>query len=208
MRSRAEVECAGADECRDGARPRRTHRGTPPPDSGSRRDHRIQPARRPHRQPSLARVCFTHLRRRLAIARSIWRFASAFLSDSRLSWVCLPFATASSTLALPSLKYIRSGNERQPFSDALPGELVDLAAVQEQLPRPLRLVVEPVAEHVFRNLRADQPHLAVVDPGVGVFQVREARRGGSSPRCRPARGRTRPCRGSRTRAWRGGSGRC
>src|SRR5207245_2034819 len=41
------------------------------------------------------------------IAWRISRWASAFLSASRLSWNCLPCATASSTLARPRLKYSR-----------------------------------------------------------------------------------------------------
>src|SRR5262249_6597615 len=53
----------------------------------------------------------------------------------------------------------------------LAGELGDLALVQEELARPLGLVVELVAHRVFGDVAADQPHLAGVDLGVGVFQA-------------------------------------
>src|SRR6266508_5871006 len=43
-------------------------------------------------------------------------------------------------------------HEREAAFLSLGGELFDLAAVQEQLSRALRLVVEPVAERVFGNL--------------------------------------------------------
>ena len=37
----------------------------------------------------------------------------------------------------------------------------DLALVEEQLPRPARLMVEAVGLQIFRNIGVDQPDLAV-----------------------------------------------
>ena len=46
-------------------------------------------------------------------------------------------------------------------------QLVDLLLVQQQLARPLRLVVEAVGLQVFRNIGVDQPYLAVLGIGIG-----------------------------------------
>ena len=50
-------------------------------------------------------------------------------------------------------------------------QLVDLGAVEEELAGPLGLVVVAVAAFERRDVGADEPRLAALDPGVGVGQV-------------------------------------
>ncbi len=52
-----------------------------------------------------------------------------------------------------------------------PGELGDLRPMQQQLARAPRLMVVPVSLVVGRDVRADEPRLAVLDAGVGLRQV-------------------------------------
>ena len=63
-------------------------------------------------------------------ARAISRSASAFLCTSRLSCICLPRATAISTLARPSLKYRRSGTSVNPLR-RFAGKFLNLALVEQ-----------------------------------------------------------------------------
>src|SRR5258708_4813842 len=46
-------------------------------------------------------------------------------------------------------------------------QLVDLLPVQQQLARPLRLMVEAISLQIFRNISVDQPDLAVLGIGIG-----------------------------------------
>src|SRR4029079_8621833 len=50
-------------------------------------------------------------------------------------------------------------------------ELVDLRSPQQELPRPLRLVVVPIGLLERGDVRADEPRLVALDPRVGVRQV-------------------------------------
>ena len=55
-------------------------------------------------------------------------------------------------------------------------QLADLLAMQQQLARPARLVIEAVARGVFRDMGVDQPGLAACLGDVGLGDVRRARR--------------------------------
>ena len=50
-------------------------------------------------------------------------------------------------------------------------QLVDLALVQQQLARPLGLVIEAVGLTVLGDVRVDQPELAALHRGIGLGQV-------------------------------------
>src|SRR5439155_2039632 len=63
------------------------------------------------------------------------------------------------------------GHEREAALRRFGGELGDLTAVQQQLARPLRLVVQPIAHRVFRDIAAEQPDLAAFDLAVGIFET-------------------------------------
>src|SRR5262249_52440216 len=54
---------------------------------------------------------------------------------------------------------------------SLAGEASNLAAVQQQFARPLRLVIHAIPHRVFRDIAAQQPDLTAVDLGVGVLQA-------------------------------------
>ena len=111
-----------------------------------------------------------------------------------------PCATASSTFALPSLKYIRRGTSVSPFSSALPANLSISRRCSSSFRGRFGLWFSRLPIRVFGDLRPDQPHLAVVDAGVGVFEVRvpvaQALHLGADEHD-PALD---PCRGSRSRA--------
>jgi hypothetical protein len=62
-------------------------------------------------------------------------------------------------------------HQREAALGGLAREFGDLSAMQQQFPRAFRLVVHPVAHGVFRNVAAQQPNLAAVDLGVGVFEA-------------------------------------
>src|SRR4051795_4608712 len=125
---------------------------------------RSSPSSLPAMQSSVGRPgAASHLR----MDRSISRFISRSLMAWRLSPTSLPRASAISTLARPPEKYRRGGTTLRPLSRGLPlpplgppaGEVqagrddrqallagladqpLDLAPVQEQLPRALGLVV-------------------------------------------------------------------
>src|SRR5579884_3962964 len=63
------------------------------------------------------------------------------------------------------------GDEGQRLLLGTTGQLVDLPAVQEQLAGPVRIVAaETLGEGVGGDMDPVQPHLAVLDPGVGIPQ--------------------------------------
>ena len=62
-------------------------------------------------------------------------------------------------------------HDRQALRLRPPEQLVDLRAVQQQLPDPLRLVVEAVRLLERGDVGADEPGLVALDPGIGVRQV-------------------------------------
>ena len=99
------------------------------------------------------------------------RRASRSAMSRRRSWSCLPRASPSSSFALPRLRYIRNGTIVWPFCLRPAQQLVDLAPMEQQLPVPLRLVVVAVALLEGRDVGADQPGLALLDPGVGAGDV-------------------------------------
>src|SRR6185503_17877896 len=49
--------------------------------------------------------------------------------------------------------------------------LVDLTPMEQQLPAPFRIVVVAIALLERRDVRADQPRLALLDAGIGVGDV-------------------------------------
>jgi len=51
-------------------------------------------------------------------------------------------------------------NERHPLAFDCTDEFVDLAAVQQQLARSLRRMIETIGLQIFRNIGVDQPDLA------------------------------------------------
>src|SRR5687768_17428475 len=65
-------------------------------------------------------------------------------------------------------------DQRQPLPLHRPDEAADLAPVQQQLARALRLVVELVPLVVRRDVQVQQVHLAVLDDAVGIGQRRLA----------------------------------
>src|SRR5205085_4871341 len=65
-------------------------------------------------------------------------------------------------------------DEREALLAYLAVQAVDLPAVEEQLPRPVRVVVGAVSLPVLRNVQPDEPRLAVPNLGVGLLQGRLA----------------------------------
>ena len=61
-------------------------------------------------------------------------------------------------------------HEREPLLQGPIRKLADLTAVHEQLPRPLRHMVELVGLVVFGNVAAEQPDLAAIDAAVGLVE--------------------------------------
>src|SRR5262249_48206442 len=122
--------------------------------------------------------------RRLADSLRAWehlRTARHGFADLALRFgLLLIFALVVQLLAVgngqldlgPAVLEVHSqGNEGEAALRGLGGELGDLAAVQQQLARPLRLVIQPVAHRVFGDVAAEQPHFAVLDLGISVFEV-------------------------------------
>src|SRR5262245_40184938 len=66
-------------------------------------------------------------------------------------------------------------DERQPLLAYLAVEAVELAPVEQELPRPGGLVVRAVSLLVDRDLGAEQPRLALAHLGVGLRERRPAR---------------------------------
>src|SRR5688572_27366079 len=62
-------------------------------------------------------------------------------------------------------------NQCEAALGSLAGELLDLAAMQKQLPGPLGLVVELVPPRVLGDVAVDEPDLAPLDLGIGVFET-------------------------------------
>src|SRR5258708_34763380 len=91
--------------------------------TASRRDRDVPPERSDAPVVLLDQAPIYLLRARCDSARRISRLASAFFFASRLSCSCLPCAMASSTLARPSLKYMRIGTSVNPCCEALPANL-------------------------------------------------------------------------------------
>jgi hypothetical protein len=73
-------------------------------------------------------------------------------------------------LTLPFVRYSASGTSVAPLCH-LHAQLVDLAAVQQQLAVAHRLVVLEVALPVGGDVGADQEHLAVSQLGVALADV-------------------------------------
>src|SRR5664280_2319326 len=66
-------------------------------------------------------------------------------------------------------------DDRQALRLGLAQQFVDLVAMEEQLPGALRLVVEAVAPGERRDVGADKPGLAALDPRVGLLETDVAR---------------------------------
>src|SRR5205807_9665977 len=62
-------------------------------------------------------------------------------------------------------------NDGQPFFNDLTEQSIDLAAMEQQLPLSLRIVVFTIAVTVGRDMRADKEGLAVVEVDVAVLQI-------------------------------------
>ena len=100
------------------------------------------------------------------------RRASRSAMSRRRSWSCLPRARPSSSLALPRVRYIRSGTIVWPFCLGATEQLVDLArggaaasgSASARGCSGCRLLER-------RDVGADQPRLALLDPGIGVRDV-------------------------------------
>src|SRR5438445_3988169 len=73
-------------------------------------------------------------------------------------------------LHAPVLPVEAGRNEGQAPLPHLAVERVDLAPVEEELPRPGRIVVRTVALVVRLDLGADEPRVAVADLGVGLAE--------------------------------------
>src|SRR5205085_10575465 len=74
-------------------------------------------------------------------------------------------------LCVAPLEVHAGGHEREPFLLSLADQALDLAAVQQELSRPLRLVVLARGRGIWRDVHVLQPHLAVVHGGVGVLEL-------------------------------------
>jgi len=73
-------------------------------------------------------------------------------------------------LGSASLEVDPKRNQGQSLLVGLAGEAADLAAMQEQLSRPARIMVEAVGLDVLGDVAADQPDLAVLHPAVGLLK--------------------------------------
>ena len=96
---------------------------------------------------------------------------SRLRSDSRLSCSFFPFATANSNLTRPFFKYILVGIRRQTLFARLREQLVDLGAVQQQLPPPGRFVILAIAVRVLADVRIEQPRFVALHLGEAVLQL-------------------------------------
>src|ERR1700685_4606922 len=72
-------------------------------------------------------------------------------------------------LGKPAGEKDRQGDERQPLLFRGLGDLLELAFPQQELPRPLGLMVYHVGLRVKGDVAVDEPQLSVVDAGVGLF---------------------------------------
>src|SRR5437763_7006287 len=109
----------------------------------------------------------------LAVAHGPLYVAPGLPLGQRHPLVVLPLAATYSQLQLdaPLLLVQLQGNERHAGFPRLPGQVPDLAAVEQELPRPGRLVVVAVALIVGGDVRVVQPRLAPLDPGVPLPQL-------------------------------------
>ena len=91
---------------------------------------------------------------------------------------------------------MRQRDERQSLARHRAVELGDFAVLEQQFPRPPRLVVEAIAVAVFGDVAVDQPHLVALDRRVALgdraFALAQrlhfgAGRAGSRPRTAPRR---------------------
>ena len=134
-----------------------------------RRRHAEQPdQRQTERQQARRERAFdslgvAHSRSPRRVARSISRRASRSAIEWRLSTTFRPRARASSTLARPSLKYIRSGTIARPALRRALVQALDLAAVQEQAAVARRRVVRAVPLRIRLDRARDEEHLATAD---------------------------------------------
>ena len=140
-------------------------RARPSPDRPSTRPRRARRARTAPAPPH-DRIERT-FRPRAAHGFSAPRSAAISRSTSR-AWMSrrrsqsfFPRTSASSIFTRPPLKYSRHGTSVRPFSAARAGQPVDLLAMQQQLARPVRLVVEVRRFLVGRDREVHEPQLAV-----------------------------------------------
>ena len=62
-------------------------------------------------------------------------------------------------------------DQRLPLTANRAEEPIDLAAMEQQLARAARLVIEPVRRPIFRNIGVDQNNLAALGGGIGLSNI-------------------------------------
>src|SRR5690348_12499639 len=66
------------------------------------------------------------------------------------------------------IEVYRKWDERQSLTRDSALQLRDFPVLQQQLPQPLRLMVQSVAVAIFGNVAVDQPHLLALDLGIAL----------------------------------------
>ncbi len=87
----------------------------------------------------------------------------------------LPAGQAQLDLGLAPRDVEAKGDDGLAFGLGAAQQLVDLAPVEQQLAGPLRVVVVPIPLLERRDVGADEPGLATLDPGIGVGDIGLAR---------------------------------
>src|SRR5216684_7658004 len=97
-------------------------------------------------------------------------FAIGFPCLLRGPFVVLLLAADDGDLRLDaiSLEVKAEGNDRESFFDRLDEQLLDLAAVQQQLARPLRVMVLAITVRVGRDVCTEEESLPLPKDDVGV----------------------------------------
>src|SRR2546423_13313293 len=84
----------------------------------------------------------------------------------------LPAGDGELDLRAAALEVELRRDEREAALAHLAGQRLDLLAVKEELAVAVGIVVREVALVVRRDVRADEPHLAVAEVGVGAREIR------------------------------------
>ena len=111
---------------------------------------------------------------RFSIAR--YRFAGFFVGGlATLGFALVPHLLALGQRYLhfhPAVAEVQTrGDEGQSFLLGLADELIQFAAMNQQLSCAQRFVIEDVAVVIFTNVRVDEPQFAILDQAVSVLQV-------------------------------------